>query len=154
MAPGQAPQRRVEERRDGGGQVRGPAHGDGERRADRASDPVRRHQVARLDGPRRAARGVAQLDPDAVGTVGVQHDLGAGQHAHRRRRAEVAEQHGLQVILGHARRPGRADERRLLAGGEPERQRGAVLDLREGVAAPSEPLDVHAPGADPLLQPE
>ena len=66
----------------------------------------------------------------------------------------MAQEHRLQVVLRHTRRPGGADERALLAGRQAEPQRDPRGGRRQRLAGPAEPLDVGAAGADLLLEPQ
>ena len=147
--PRDRPQGCVEQRGHGLDQVVGSVHGDPQGAPDGAVGPVGGHHVARVHGP--VPAGVAQGDPHTVAAVVHAHDLGAQRHARSGQRTQVAQQHGLQVVLRDARRRGRADHRALLGRGDAQVLDGAG-GLAERAAVPLLPLDVRAAGPDLLLQ--
>jgi hypothetical protein len=147
----ETPQRRAEDRIDDVGEPVGPPHGDAESRPDRTVRAVSGDEVAGVDGPDLAGRDVAQADLDAVGPVLHAHHLGIEVNARGAQRAQVLQQHRLEVVLGHAGRGRRAEDRGLLArrhADGPHRTRGHG---RQRLRLPSAPLDVDATGSDGVL---
>ena len=66
--------------------------------------------------------------------------------------AHVVEQHSLEVILGNARRPRRAEQRALLLGRVAHLDRLAVRCLRQGGAHEQMPLDIVATPTNLVLE--
>ena len=128
------PQRRPEDRGDDVAEAVAAAHGDAERSADRAARAVGGDEVAGADGAHVAARDVAQHDLDALRLVADLHRLGVEVNAARAEGAQVLEQDGLEMILGHAGWCGRAEQ-----GG---------LRARRDAGGPHRPL-AHAPPGCP-----
>ena len=89
----------------------------------------------------------------AVGVVREADHLGAQLDLGGRQRAQVGQQHRLEVVLRHAGRAGRADHRALLPGRVTDRVRGAGRGVGQRVARPQLPLDVDAAGRDLAGQP-
>ena len=110
-------------------------------------------QVAGADGAQVAARDVAQNDLDALRPVARRlTDLGVEVHAGGAQGAQVLEQHGLEVVLGHAGGRGRAEQGGLLARRDadgPHRALGATVARVSRL--PAAPLDVDAARADGVL---
>jgi hypothetical protein len=126
-------------------------HRDAEGASYRTVRAVGRDDVRRLHDPRRAGP-AAQRHRNGLGSVGdVDHlraklDLGGGQ------RAQMREQHRLEVVLRHAGGTGRAQHRALLPGWVADRQGYPGVRVGEGLAHPHLPLDIRPAGADFLRE--
>ena len=146
------PQRRAEQRRDGVAEPVGPAHGDARGRPDPAVRAVGGHQVASADGAQLAGREVAERGLDAVAQVLDADHLGVEVHVRAAERPQVLQQHGLEVVLGHARRGRRAQDGGLLARRQADRPGRAPGRRRQRARLPSAPLDVDPARADGVLE--
>jgi hypothetical protein len=92
--------------------------------ADGAARAVRRDDVVGGHDPV-AARRVAERDTDLVAAVLKADERRPQLDLRSRKRAEVVEQHALEMVLRHARGRGRADQRRLRAARQTELDRSA-----------------------------
>jgi hypothetical protein len=108
--------------------------------------------VAGADGADVAARDVAERDLGALGQVLDADHLGAEPNLRATERAQVLQQYGLEVVLGHAGGSGRAEEGGLLARRDADRPHRPLSHRRQGVRLPSSPLDVDGAREDGVLE--
>ena len=129
-----------------------PVHADAQRAAHDAVRSVGGDDVAGIDPLDGTGGDVAQRHRGPARPGGDVEHLGAGVEAGVRQRRQVPAEHRLEVVLGHARRGGRAQHRALLPARKADRHRHADVRAGERRADQHRPFHVRAAGPHLLLE--